>query len=134
MIRRKVSLDSTTAGRASGEQRLEPSSEVLELFFDTGVVYHEVALPTPLPDLISGFKVIQGGDERQGFSVRRAAEGEEPDVEISALEHLPELAGRWLPLPYQLSCLHCVQLFLQIGERGGQARAMMAIDTCAPAE
>lgn len=130
MIRRKLSLDSSgTAARATSERRTEPSDEVLELFFDTGVIFHELALPSPLPDLVSGFKVVQGGDERAGYSVRRAAPGEEPDVEISALEHLPEIAGRWLPLPYQLSCLHCVQLYLQVGDRAGQARALLAIDT-----
>ncbi|MCC7535522.1 MAG: virulence factor SrfB [Deltaproteobacteria bacterium] len=130
MIRRKLSLDSTSGpSRAASDARIEPSHEVLELFFDTGVVFHEVALPTPLPDLISGFKVVPGGDERTGHSVRRAVAGEEPDVEISALEHLPELAGRWLPLPYQLSCLHCVQVYLQPGDRAGSARALLAIDT-----
>ncbi|MBZ0119824.1 MAG: virulence factor SrfB [Sandaracinaceae bacterium] len=126
-----MSLDSTGPRGGPSGQPVEPSNEVLELFFDTGVIFHEVALPSPLPDLISGFKVVQGADERAGFSVRRAASDEEPDVEISALEHLPELGGRWLPLPYQLSCLHCVQIYLQTGDRHGQARALLAIDTLA---
>lgn len=135
MIRRKLSLDSTGgAARSTSDNRVEPSNEVLELFFDTGVVFHEVVLPSPLPDLVSGFKVVQGGDERTGHSVRRVVAGEEPDVEISALEHLPELSSRWLPLPYQLSCLHCVQMYLQPGDRAGSARALLAIDTSAGAQ
>jgi hypothetical protein len=130
MVKRKVSLDSTaTAPRTGGPQAVEPSSEVLELFFDTGVVYHEVELPSPLPDLISGFVVEEGEDERSGVGVRRAEPGEEPDVEISALEHLPELSQRWLPCPYQLGCLHCVQIYLAPGERPGQVRALLAVDT-----
>ncbi|HJL15448.1 MAG TPA: virulence factor SrfB [Sandaracinaceae bacterium LLY-WYZ-13_1] len=108
---------------------MEPTSEVLELFFDTGVVYHEVDLPSPLPDLISGFVLEEGEDERSGVGVRRAEAGEEPDVEISALEHLPELSHRWLPCPYQLSCLHCVQIYLSSGERPGEVRALLAVDT-----
>ena len=44
-----------------------------------------------------------GENERAGDSVRRAEPGEEPDVEISAVEHLPdevgqmgEVGGQWL--------------------------------------
>ncbi|HBQ17393.1 MAG TPA: hypothetical protein DEF51_41795 [Myxococcales bacterium] len=127
-MKRKVSLDGA-APRSVGTHAVEPSSEVLELFFDTGPIFHEVELPSPLPDLISGFVIEQSEDARAGESVRRAAPGEEPDVEISAVEHLPELAGRWLPFPYQLSCLHCVQVYLASGERPGQWRALLAIDT-----
>jgi hypothetical protein len=62
------------------------------------------------------------------LSVRRANPGEEPDVEISATDHLAELAGRWLPVPYQLSCPFAVQIYLaQTG--GGGVRAVMAVDT-----
>lgn len=131
-VKRKVSLDSTAAApRGGGPQGVEPTSEVLELFFDTGVIFHEVTLPSPLPDRISGFVLEQGEDERSGVGVRRAAPGEEPDVEISAVEHIPEVSHRWLPCPYQLSCLHCVQLYLAPGERPGQVRALLAIDTMA---
>ncbi len=129
-MKRKVSLDS--AGPSSprrGPQAVEPSTEVLELFFDTGVIFHEVTLPGPLPDLVSGFVIVKGDDARAGDTVRRAEPGEEPDVEISAVEHLPELSGRWLPCPYQLSCLHCVQLYLSAGARPGEVRALLAIDT-----
>jgi len=129
-VKRKVSLDGPVGGgRARSNQPVEASTEVLELFFDTGVVFHEVTLPHPLPDLISGFVIVAGESERAGDSVRRAEPGEEPDVEISAVEHLPELAGRWLPCPFQLSCAHCVQVFLQEGERPGQWRALLAVDT-----
>ncbi|MBX3271260.1 MAG: virulence factor SrfB [Sandaracinaceae bacterium] len=127
---RKVSLDgAANSPRGRSAQPVEPSKEVLELFFDTGVIFHEVALPAPLPDVISGFVIVPGENERAGDSVRRAEPGEEPDVEISAVEHVPELEGRWLPCPYQLSCAHCVQVFLQTGERPGQVRALLAIDT-----
>ncbi len=130
ILKRKVSLDhAAPTSRGSAPRVTEPSSEVLELFFDTGVIFHEVALPAPLPDLVSGFIVVKGEDERAGFSVRRAEPGEEPDVEISAVEHLPELVNRWLPCPYQLSCLHCAQVFLTFGDRPGQVRALLAIDT-----
>lgn len=127
-MKRKVSLDSSVTAPRGAPSPAAPSSEVLELFFDTGVIFHEVVLPSPLPDLISGF-IVEEGDERSGVGVRRSEPGEEPDVEISALEHLPELSQRWLPCPYQLSCLHCVQIFLAPGDRHGHARALLAIDT-----
>src|SRR5688500_9480769 len=129
MVKRKVSLDHAGQSARSSAPRAAPSTEVLERFFDTGVIYHELDLPSPLPALVSGFIVVKGEDERAGHSVRRAEVGEEPDVEISAVEHLPELANRWLPCPYQLSCLHCVQIYLSLGDRPGSVRAMMAIDT-----
>lgn len=129
-MKRKVSLDSSIAGpRSRSAEPVEATKEVLELFFDTGVIFHEVALPAPLPDLVSGFVIVKGENERAGDSVRRAEPGEEPDVEISAVEHLPELQGRWLPAPYQLSCAHCVQVFLQESDRPGHVRALLAIDT-----
>ncbi|MGE0787330.1 MAG: virulence factor SrfB [Sandaracinaceae bacterium] len=132
-MKRKVSLDGAGSSPSGAGQRgagsAAPSSEVLELFFDTGVVYHEVAITAPLPDLVSGFVIVPATDERAGDTVRRAEPGEEPDVEISVLEHLSELSGRWLPCPYQLSCLHCVQLYLSAGPRHGDARILLAIDT-----
>lgn len=134
-MKRKVSLDSSIgATRGRGPSIVEPTSEVLELFFDTGVIYNEVTLPNPLPDLISGFVIVPGENERDGDSVRRAEPGEEPDIEISAVEHLPELQGRWLPCPYQLSCSHCVQVYLGSGDRPGQVRALLAIDTMQAAD
>ncbi|HHH29663.1 MAG TPA: hypothetical protein ENK57_15130, partial [Polyangiaceae bacterium] len=129
-MKRKVSLDSSGGGsRGRSPAIVEPSTEVLELFFNTGVVFHQVALPSPLPDLITGFVIVPGDSERTGDSVRRAEPGEDPDVEISAVEHLPELQGRWLPCPYQLSCAHAVQVFLQAGARAGEVKALLAIDT-----
>ncbi|MCB9596768.1 MAG: virulence factor SrfB [Sandaracinaceae bacterium] len=129
-MKRKVSLDSSIGSpRSRSTQPVEATTEVLELFFDTGVIFHDVPLPSPLPDLISGFVIVPATDERAGDSVRRAEPGEEPDVEISAVEHLAELQGRWLPCPYQLSCAHCVQVYLQEGERPGQVRALLAVDT-----
>ena len=54
--------------------------------------------------------------------------GEEADVEISALEHVGELSGRWLPVPYQLSCLFAVQVFLG-GADPHMPRILLAVDT-----
>ncbi len=142
MVKKKVSLGSspdlgdgpvgehtvTAGGRAA-------SVEVLELFFNTGIILHEVALPRGLPDVVSSFVVmpppagsapVHGGPST--LSVRRAQGGEEPDVEISAVEHLSELAGRWLPVPYQLSCPFAVQVFLAQTAAGG-VRAVLAVDT-----
>lgn len=95
------------------------------MFFNTGVIFHEVDLPDELPDVISSFVIVKD-EQGRSVSVRVAAEGEEPDVDISAVEHLDELSGRWLPFPYQLSCMHCVQIYLA---RGDQTRLLMAIDT-----
>jgi len=131
-VKRKVSLDSSIgAPRGGSRQPTAPTTEVLELFFNTGAVFHEVTLSAPLPDLITGFVIVPGESERAGDSVRRAEPGEEPDVEISAVEHLPELQGRWLPCPYQLSSAHCVQVFLEEGDRAGQVRILLAVDTMA---
>lgn len=131
MVKRKVSLNDGPSARRSRASVPEASEEVLELFFNTGIVHHEVALPDPLPDVISSFVVVKdeaGG--RSGNRVRAAEPGEDPDVEIAAVEHLAELSHRWLPLPYQLSCAHCVQLYLAPSGRDGRAvRALLAIDT-----
>lgn len=165
MVKRKVSLDTPSSGapadprersaRSSSPNLLQPpSSEVVELFFNSGVVFHEVPLPFGLPDVVSSFMVMQtpsgaspqagaqagaparpqgpaqkpaqkpGGDS---WSVRRAQPGEDPDVEVSAVEHLGELGGRWLPVPYQLSCPFAVQVYL--AQEGRGVRALLAIDT-----
>lgn len=141
MVKRKVSLngDGPSAPGASGERAGQgaggpaaASRVVLELFFNTGLVFHEVPLPAGLPDVVSGFMVVKDPNPRGGaetFSVRRAAAGEEPDVEVSAVEHLPELMNRWLPVPYQLSCPYAVQVFLAGTDAG--VRAMLAVDTFA---
>ncbi len=141
MVKRKVSLNGDgpspgTLGAGDKTARdgasAAPSNVVLELFFDTGLVFHEVPLPNGLPDIVSGFMVMKDAVQRGGadtFSVRRAAAGEEPDVEVSAVEHLSELMNRWLPVPYQLSCPYAVQVFLSGSDEG--VRAMLAIDTYA---
>lgn len=146
VVKKKVSLGSSPdpleSGRSSGDSASKPVAnvDVLELFFNTGIVFHDVALPAGLPDTVSSFVVMQPGAAGSTpqtrasapgpstFSVRRAQGGEEPDVEISAVDHLAELANRWLPIPYQLSCPFAVQIFLaETG--GGGVRAVLAIDT-----
>ena len=136
MVKRKVSLDSGDPPRAG--ERARPSrtagartatAEVIELFFDCGVTYHEVVLPADLPDVVSSFVLVKTGG---GTTVRRAAEGEEPDVEIAILEHLHELSNRWVPIPYQLSAQHAVQVFLGGGDPR-RPRVLMAVDTLAEA-
>src|SRR5262245_21288227 len=114
VVKRKVAL-SGGASQAEGARGVAAaaSTEVLELFFNTGIVYHEVALPPVLPDVVSSFVVMKSAEPgRDAVSIRRAAPGEEPDVEISAVEHLGEFSNRWIPIPYQFSCGHCVQVFL----------------------
>lgn len=144
MVKKKVSLGSIPdsgerqAGEALGPGARAANVDVLELFFNTGIVMHEVALPRGLPDVVSSFVIMKnapGAPAPPGpatLSVRRAQAGEEPDVEISAVDHLAELANRWLPVPYQLSCPFAVQVFLaedpSVGSRGG-VRAVLAVDT-----
>jgi hypothetical protein len=140
MVKKKVSLGSSPdLGDAPSDiPPLTPGAraatiDVLEVFFNTGIILHEVALPRGLPDVVSSFVVMQapGAPATSGpstLSVRRAQGGEEPDVEISAVDHLSELAGRWLPVPYQLSCPFAVQVFLA-QTAGGGVRAVLAVDT-----
>ncbi len=131
VVKRKVSLGGDGPGKARSGPRAA-TDEVLDLFFNTGVIFHEVRLDGELPDLVSGFVVMKGPDGAAprpgGATVRRAQPGEEPDIEISALEHLGELAGRWLPVPYQLSAPHVVQVFLG-GDNARAPRILLAIDT-----
>jgi hypothetical protein len=143
MVKKKVSLGSSPDlgdGPVGEPHGLTPGAragavDILELFFNTGIILHEVALPRGLPDVVSSFVVMKpaaGAPPAQGspplLSVRRAQGGEDPDVEISAVDHLPELAGRWLPVPYQLSCPFAVQVFLAQTASGG-VRAVLAVDT-----
>ena len=142
MVKKKVSLGSSPDlgdGPFGDEPGITPGAraatvEVLELFFNTGIILHEVALPRGLPDVVSSFMVMKPAGPTSPeagpstFSVRRAQPGEEPDVEISAVDHLGELANRWLPVPYQLSCPFAVQVFLA-PTGGGGVRAVLAVDT-----
>src|ERR1700689_1471599 len=116
MVKRKVSL----GGAAGGGVAAAPGEvEVLDLFFNSGIVFHEVALPAALPDVISSYRILKDGAGRDGYGVRRAQKGEEPDVEIAALEHVGELSRRWLPVPYQLSCPLAVHVHLAETGAGG---------------
>jgi hypothetical protein len=143
MVKKKVSLgsspdvaDAAQADRPGSSADRAGTVDVLELFFNTGIILHEVALPRGLPDVVSSFVVMSGKAGTPAaspaapatLSVRRAQPGEEPDVEISAVDHLSELAGRWLPIPYQLSCPFAVQVFLAL-TGGGGVRAVLAVDT-----
>ncbi len=166
MVKKKVSLGSSpdVGEAAAHEGTRAPALDILELFFNTGIVFHEVPLPRGLPDVVSSFVLMkppgtapaaprpgaQTKPQAPGvlgappapppppapampagipptLSVRRAGPGEEPDVEISAVDHLSELSNRWFPVPYQLSCPFAVQVFL--GNTGGGLRAVLAIDT-----
>jgi hypothetical protein len=131
MVKRKVGLGGDGgAARATTARASVATTEVLELFFNTGVVYHEVTMPEELPDVVAGFKVMKDPAGSERYSVRRTDPGEEPDVEISVHDHLHELANRWLPVPYQLSCPYAVQMRVALGEGGAAgARVLLAIDT-----
>src|SRR5690606_1989512 len=64
--------------------------------------------------------------------VRRATPGEDPDVEVSVVEHLAQLERRWWPIPYQLSAPHAVQVQIArtgTARRGAQVRLLLAVDT-----
>lgn len=126
---KKISLTGSGPAPRSSAVIAPASTEVLELFFDTGVAYHEVVLPAELPDVVASFVVMKDA-AGQSVSVRRAEAAEDPDVEISILEHLGQVSDRWIPVPYQLSCAHAVQLYLSPkGGRRGAVRAILAVDT-----
>ncbi len=131
MVKRKVSLDGEGGGRATSTgENIAPTTEVVELFFNSGVVFHELSLTGGLPDVVASFMMMQAPQTAPGteaWSVRRAQPGEDPDVEVSSLDALSELAGRWLPVPTQLSCPFAVQVFLS--QEGGGVRALLAVDT-----
>jgi hypothetical protein len=125
----------TGTRREAPRKLVTPSTEQVELFFNTGIVFHEVR--GELPDLVAGYTVMHGGQQgaattggnapQSQWSMRRAAPGEDPDVEISVMDHLAEFAQRWIPLPYQLSGHHAVQVYLN--PRGAKVQLLMAIDT-----
>ncbi|RYZ61051.1 MAG: hypothetical protein EOP08_14000, partial [Proteobacteria bacterium] len=89
----------------------------------SGIVFHELAAVPP--DFVSSFVLMTEGG---ASSVRRAQPGEEAAVDISALDHVAEFAGRWIPVPYQLSTGHAVQMQLKAAP-GGTFRILLAIDT-----
>ncbi len=182
VVKKKVSLGDSKPQSPAGQGASAGgvSLEVLELFFNTGTIFHEVPCAGDLPDVVSSFcimkdpaappepgapraasagkKVGLGGPtpagsglpkisapaspagsgpgkpaapvntSKDGFRVRRAEAGEEPDVEMSCADHLQEISGRWLPVPYQLSCPHAVQVFL-LAEGPRSARILLAVDT-----
>lgn len=172
VVKKKVSLgDSKPQAPAGQGPSAATNLDVLELFFNTGIIFHEVPCDGDLPDVVSSFCIMKdpgaapdppapppaaagkkiglGGSgpaistpasmpakpkaapvntSKDGFRVRRAEPGEEPDVEISCADHLTELSGRWLPVPYQLSCPHAVQVFLS-AEGPRSARILLAVDT-----
>ena len=127
---KKISLPSgndprTRSAGARIEASSEPNTDVVDLFFQSGIVFHEL---TVVPsDFVSSFVVMATPDGGTG-SVRRAEPGEESSVELSALDHLSELAGRWIPVPYQLSASHAVQMQLKPGA-GNTVRVLLAVDT-----
>jgi hypothetical protein len=126
---KKISLGASHA-RQSSAALPPPTTEVLELFFNTGVAYHPVPVAGDLPDTVASFVVMKDPAGGQVVSVRRAEPAEDPDVEISILEHLPKLSGMWIPVPYQLSCAHAVQVLIApAGGRRGAVKLMLAVDT-----
>jgi hypothetical protein len=126
---KKISLTGSGPRARASAAPAPATNEVLELFFNTGIAYHAVVLPAELPDVVASFVVMKDA-AGQNASVRRAEGAEDPDVEISILEHLGQLTGRWLPVPYQLSCAHAVQVYLAAaGGRRGAVKAILAIDT-----
>ena len=132
MVRRKVSLDGESEGRASGGAAVDaaPSTEVVELFFNGGIVFHEVAFPAGLPDVVAGFVRMQAPQTTPGteaWSIRKAQPGEDPDVEMSSHDALSDLQARWLPVPTQLSCPFAVQIFLS--QKGSSVRGLLAVNT-----
>ncbi|MEM9694664.1 MAG: virulence factor SrfB, partial [Myxococcota bacterium] len=137
MVKKKVGLgrSSSPGARAAfappqatrPEETASPDTETLELFFNSGIIYHPLTLPDRLPDTIAGF-IVDRTDGAPTWSFRKAEPAEDPDVEVSVHEHLSALSHRWLPVPYQLSAGHAVQVFLGTDIRGN-TRGMLAIDT-----
>lgn len=141
VVKKKVSLGETPdidegLAAVSGPAEEAATTPLVELFFDTGIILHEVALPRGLPDRVSSFVLMKPpagpsspapGAAPPMVSVRRPSAGEDPDIELSAAEHLAEFTHRWLPVPYPLSCPFAVQVYLAHGPTG--LRAVMAIDT-----
>lgn len=116
-------------------------AEALDVFFDTGIAFHEIG-PVDLPDVVASFVLMKAPGAAAGAvpagaaetRVRRATPGEDPDVEVSVVEHLAQLERRWWPIPYQLSAPHAVQVQIArtgTGRRGAQVRLLLAVDTAA---
>ncbi len=127
---KKISLTGKGQSGPSGAAPPPATQEILELFFNTGIAYHPLVIAGELPDSVASFIVMKDPQGGQVVSVRRAQPAEDPDVEISVLEHLDALSRIWIPVPYQLSCPHAVQLYLvATGGSRGAVRALLAIDT-----
>ncbi len=126
VAKKKVSLSGGAGESKRAEGGARYADTTLELFFNTGVVFHELG-EVDVPDTVAGFLVVKEptGEVR---GVRRAAAGEEPHVEISAIDHAAELAPYWLPVPYQLSNAFAVQA-RGMPDAEGRMRAIMAVDT-----
>ncbi|MEQ9324426.1 MAG: hypothetical protein RIF41_35005, partial [Polyangiaceae bacterium] len=75
MVKRKVSLGggpgAGTERRRAQAQEPPPPPRILEMFFNTGVIFHEVALPEVLPDVISSFIIVKD-EAGRSVSVRVA--------------------------------------------------------------
>ena len=69
MVKKKVSLGSSpdldADGRGTASDALlladRARVDVLELFFNTGIILHDVAMPRGLPDTVSSFIVMHPG-------------------------------------------------------------------------
>lgn len=127
VAKKKVSLGGGSEPKRGGSGA-RYGEETVEFFFNSGVVFHELG-EVDVPDTVAGFLVVKDPTSGEVSGVRRAAAGEESHVEISAIDHVSELAPYWLPVPYQLSCAFCVQARL-MPDAEGNLRAVMAIDTC----
>jgi Virulence factor SrfB len=128
---KKISL-ATPEPSARGKRETQPDT-VLEFFFDSGIVFHDLGT-VELGANVSRFMVTEDVSQPRpsgtppNFQVRRAAPGEEAQVELSALDHLAEFSQRWLPMPYQLSAPLAVQMYIA-PIRGRSAKVLLAIDT-----
>ena len=82
MVKKKVSLGSSpdleADGRGAAGDAVLPAHraatiDVLELFFNTGIILHDVAMPRGLPDTVSSFIVMQPGGGAAGGAGAGAA-------------------------------------------------------------
>ncbi len=127
---KKLSLgggSASTASRVSRGAKVVESDEVLELFFDVGIVFHDVSVV--IPDAMVGFVPLDRSVPAEKSAVRRAEPGEDADIEIPLADALTDLAGRWIPIPYPLSNPLAAQLWIDPLSEDGSLRAVLAVDT-----